>query len=199
MRFTRKIASLAVAVVTAGTLLVAGAGSASAVQDQVCDTGPSPDLCLNSWNGMVDGHDVRMYPAGAANNNFVFVTVERCNAQGTVTHTCPFTVGSGLNDRYFGNSVYQIWNGFSTLHQCVVTRADGTGAQGTCNNTCTGQGGQNGTLFVGVGSTVINVYWTNQTGGASVAYMQDSGSGNSVVLDDYGSHNTWSYDPLIGC
>lgn len=100
-------ASLAL-VITAGSAPQAHAMTTKplvpAVQVQDDEGGSS--LCFNrSGNGTSAGTNVISYNCGYANNDFEFVQFTgMCNA-GKVSSTCPFTVGSGLNNAYLGATI----------------------------------------------------------------------------------------------
>lgn len=148
-----------------------------------------PGLCLNDWNnaGPGNSNEIRLYPAGNSNENFVMQPVPgRCGGYVTVSPNCPFS-SSYFDNYYQGFPIVQLqYNGGS---HCVATgtSADGTntiGVLGNCNNTGTGSGGSNGTLFVDHDGYMINVYWTNQNlYGDNASCMQPEGSSgtNSFV------------------
>ena len=118
------------------TVIVAASSPAQAA-GQICENGGS-SLCLNDWNGTSSGA-VKMGQNGWTHQNFgVFQLTTACGA-GRVTHTCPFTVGTGLNDQMFDSIIVAtkyLGNG-----QCVGT---GQNTRGAVLTTCPSNGGTGG-------------------------------------------------------
>jgi hypothetical protein len=86
-----------------------------------------------------------------------------CN-KGFVTRTCPFTVGSGLNDRYVGQPIV-LFQAYNEANECLATNGGGQGILGACPS-FSGTGGANGTIFVWTAygpnpNYVINRYWSD--------------------------------------
>lgn len=122
-----------------------------------------------------------------------------CN-YGKVSSTCPFTVGSGLNNRYLNQYIVAIQSQ-SNGGECVATTSGGLGTVGACPNGL-GNGGANGSIFVWTNNRyVINRYWSNYNysiGEANApSWMCSPGSvGQQVLLyDDTGSAGIcqWNY------
>jgi hypothetical protein len=186
----------AIVIIAALAMIVALAGMkavpAYASSGDFCVQGPYPYPCLNDWNnaGPSNSNEIRMYTAGAANEAFTLQPVTgRCGGYVTVSPACPFS-NSYFDSYYEGFPIDQLqYNGGSN---CLATgsTADGTnnvGVLGKCNNTGSGSGGSNGTLFVDHGGYMINVYWTNQNQyGDNAACMEPEGSygTNSFVYLD---------------
>ncbi len=120
---------------------------------------------------------------------------QMCN-KGLVTSTCPFTVGSGLNNQYVGQPIVY-FQAYDEADECLATNAGGQGILGTCPS-FSGNGGANGTIFIWKAygpnpDYVINRYWSdyNYSIGEydAPSWMCSPGSqGKSVLLyDDTGT------------
>src|SRR5690349_3820653 len=137
MRLRSKIAGVAVAVAALATPAVVATSGPAQAAGQVCENGGG-GLCLNDWNGTPSGA-VKMGQNGFSHQNFgAFQLTTACGA-GRVTHTCPFTVGTGLNDQMFDSiivAVKYLGNG-----QCVGT---GQNTRGAVLTTCPSNGGTGG-------------------------------------------------------
>jgi len=97
------------------------AGVAQATPNiQTCsNSGPNDaELCANREDGQTgDNTPVIGWTPGDNNNDFQFETIgQMCNG-GHVTTTCPFTVGSGLNNAYNGDLIIQVYS--PTSNSCV--------------------------------------------------------------------------------
>jgi len=172
MRLRRRLAlALAATVTGLGALIATGTVPAQAVQPQPGVSDPGAAHYINEWNGNTDaGGTIRLY-APAGNEHWNFQAIDRCNSHWTVTHTCPFTVGSGMNDEYFGSEIDQI---VYTPHEttCVgANTADASTVNRSCNNTLTGTGGGTGTVFISHCFTSpyfrcdeISLYYSNNQG-----------------------------------
>jgi hypothetical protein len=137
--------------------------------------------CLNDWNGLGWGNWVKMYSAGASNEDFITRDAGNCP---TVTSSCPFS----------GKSWSGSWNK-SLLNKHVQEIRDST------NSLCVGTGVQDSrtflkdcvsnptTLFVRSGTTMINVSWTNQY---NLAQILCSGGaiGVAAVVTDAPTYNS---------
>jgi hypothetical protein len=185
----------AILIIAAGTTLFAqsGAYASAAPYPEVCGDNGS-GLCLNNWSGA--NGIVAMYYNGSANDNMQAELINPCNSAAStgapdqVTHTCPFTVGYGLNNIFYGDQILQVEDLNSGL--CVGTDGDAGGTETACND-ATGQGGGDGTIQVAVpagagnaGSELINRYWTNAAP-QIVAYVQSGGSVGAQLNMDGGT------------
>jgi hypothetical protein len=126
---------------------------------------------------------------------------------GYVSSTCPFTVGSGFNNKYLGNPIVQIRS--ARAGKCLGNDGgnDNLGGLQTCNN-LSGSGGGGGTIFVwnvpgGNGPTYYleNRYWTNVAAKSGITVPgwlcsnYGASSARSVSLDSSGNgaNCAWRY------
>jgi hypothetical protein len=187
----RKHATLFLAAAVSAIAILASAGTApayAAPNPGVSDV--SASWYLNEWGGNTDaGGPVKIYQAGANNEFWGVESIDRCNStpSGTVTHTCPFQLGSGLNDAYFGHSIVQFYyRSHSTT--CVGTdTSSGLAINRSCNNVNNGTGGGTGTVFIlntfqnPFRYDAINLYWTGQFNN-NVNFMCSNGASNGASI-----------------
>ena len=160
-----------------------------AVSAAVCDDSGT-GLCLNR-SGCGTTTVISFAHDFDSCEDFKPVQLSSMCGSGLVTSTCPFTVGSGLNNRYL-NAIIVVWKSTAT-GLCVDTDNNGGGSLGTCPG-LDGQGGATGTTFVWNGSHyVVSRFWSNFnfslgaantpawmcSRGAPVQITVDSGSGNA--------------------
>jgi hypothetical protein len=104
----RKIVAIIVAVLSLGVLgvLTATTAQAQGLERQICiSSDPGVDQCLNNWGGkLVAGNPINYYSSGAVYNNFSLFLEGRVSP----SPAWPFTNGSGMNDAYQGDLVYEI-------------------------------------------------------------------------------------------
>jgi len=144
--------------------------AATAPTEIICSHGTANGVvCLNRYRGETGANVavVGYWNSYDLNERFQFQSLPGL-CGGHVTTNCPFTVGTGLNNRYLGDDVVQIRDYGTGL--CVgndVFDASKT-AEEACNNTSTGSGGGNGTVFIhntaGHGGTpdyTESRYWSN--------------------------------------
>lgn len=83
---------------------------AQATNQLSTDEGAS-SLCMNRDQGTTGyGTPVIAYNCGDDNNDFYVKPLSKmCGPSGTVTDTCPFTVGSGLNGAYYGFKIGAVY------------------------------------------------------------------------------------------
>lgn len=123
---------------------------------------------MNSTNGpTVDGLGD---DASAKSQAFTIEKLsEMCN-KGRVSSKCPFTVGSGLNNRYYNDEIDQfVYVGNANAFDCLssVSGSDYYASLAPCN-TLSGGGGGIGTVFVrnisggkATAGYVESKYWSN--------------------------------------
>jgi hypothetical protein len=106
---TRSVSPTESATRSAGGPL-ASASASSVPPVQVCDL---QQYIGNTWcvnregGGTGNGTDIISWYMDDPNNDFTTANTNWCN-QGRVTTTCPFTVGSGLNNRYAGDPIITV-------------------------------------------------------------------------------------------
>jgi len=184
MRFRTRLVTVLSIAATAGALVSANITPAQALSE-VCNNADS--RCINNWNG--SNTIINMYYQGASNNDFTLQLIDPCNSNppDTVTGTCPFNVGSGMNNRYLGHFIFRVHDSHSGL--CVGTAGQGEGWEGSCG-TSTGAGARIGVILVqGVGACYyVSKYWSNQFNtpagwrspgvvGANLITWQNAGNG----------------------
>lgn len=177
-------------------ITVGMSGSANATTwPEVCAQNGA-GLCVNAWSG---GPAVSTFPRGAQNNAFHEDLIDPCNSGGRVTHTCPFTLGSGMNDQMFGYLTIRLHDLNSGL--CVGTTSGGSGWEGGCGN-ANASGAANGVIMVrdpsGQGGFwLIDRYWSNYFG--HLEAITNAGQGN--YLDMYygsiASASSWSVVDVV--
>jgi hypothetical protein len=168
---SRMLAILGFMVVFAGVGMAFVANSHAANTYILCDTGDAslPQQCLNAKaGGTAAGTLVIAWQRDYdPNERFTFQFLSgMCNA-GRVSSTCPFDVGSGLNNRYLNDAIVQIRDQ-NTGNECVGNGSNGGAyaALQTCGNT-SGSGGGYGTIFVynsgglGTAGFVESRYWSD--------------------------------------
>jgi hypothetical protein len=146
---------------------------------QFCES-LSGTWCLNDWfNGGLN-NSVKSFSPNNTNEGFVEQLVGRCG--GFVTATCPFA-NRVFDNRYNGFPIVQLQ--YQPNGLCIATDSSALAVLGHCNNTGTGFGGSNGTLFVDHNGFLINLFWTNQGlfGNNAACMIGDPGNGNAVRLD----------------
>lgn len=193
MRFKRSNA-LAIAAALLGTLgLVVTAGPALAQPPEQCSVvNGFNGYCLNAKNG---GPDIQAWQYGNYNNSaFEGVGINLCNTNPTdlTTATCPFTVGSGLNQA--GNFILDfeyVHSGSPYYGDCIGDSSAGGGTMAFtgCNNPATGTGGGYGTVFVipsvscdSIGGPAINREWSDND--ANYRYLEFANSNGATVYDN---------------
>jgi hypothetical protein len=142
----------------------------------------SSSLCMNGFDG--DGAAVKGYPFTPGDAQDVNVYLQ-LNCGGTVTHSCPFTLGSGMNDEYFGDTIIGILNDANSM----VYRSNSSG-----DGVIESQAG-NGQVWVQSGdlagahpmAVLVNVYASDRAGVPIVACTD--GTGVPLQLAQYESSN----------
>lgn len=131
-----------------------------------------------------------MYAALSSHEDFLEQQVGRCGGVVSEQNECPFA-NPVFNTRYNGYPIEQLQyqNGL-----CVAQLGGSYASLGTCNNTATGYGGDNGTLFVDHGGYMINLYWSNQG-----LYGNDAACMNYQTLSPQASPIDLGYPTSDGC
>jgi len=159
----RKRTAVLIAAAVTGLGLLTAIPASAVTQPEVCENQPPQQgaLCINNWNGA--NGIVNMYQPGVTNDAFRLELIDPCNSNppNTVTGTCPFNVGSGMNSRYLGNFIFRVRDvnhGF-----CVGTAGQGEGWEGSCGN-ANGAGARIGVILIqGNGAFYyVSRYWSNQ-------------------------------------
>jgi len=149
---------------------------AQALISQICTPQGAHALCMNrNGGGHSPGTYVIAWSANDPNDDFAFFYLTgMCNA-GKVSADleCPFTPNKGLNAKYNGHSIVEIYNWDTGL--CVADSGTGSGA--TVLDKCpdgNGNGGADGTIFTLSNATqtsgkppttyVVNRYWSDFSG-----------------------------------
>jgi len=142
--------------------------------------------CMNDWNGdQNQGAPIKMYYGNSSNEQFQLQDINPCNSSPVpdeVTTSCPFVVGSGLNNMFAGDLIFQLY--YPAANKCIGTSSAGNGILATCNNS-SGSGGGDGTILIeGPASqdSIIDRYWTDQPPGDVVAYLCGTGFENPLTL-----------------
>lgn len=165
--------------------------------------------CLNDWNGShIQGAVIKMFTAHQSNETWEYQSIDPCNSTQVgqdadeVTSTCPFVVGSGLNGKYLGDQIFQLY--YPAANKCLGT-VTGTGSntgQGilTGCNSPQGAGGGDGTILVtapGNDDSIIDRYWTNQSPSTVTAYVCGTGFENPVTMSssDHTNDCEWNAPP----
>ncbi|HSW79666.1 MAG TPA: hypothetical protein VLG47_02715 [Candidatus Saccharimonadales bacterium] len=116
--------------------------------------------CLNrSGNGRLDGTHVLAWPNGGSNENFTMIatSIPGCGSfvQNTPKLQCPFAVGSGLNARYAGDPINEMYTDTTGIaYKCVGTDSVGKGILLPC-------GSGTGTYMIAHNGYFIDRYWSN--------------------------------------
>lgn len=160
--------------------------------------------CLNRYRGETGEAAVVGYSADFdTNENFQFQQLSHMCSGGYVSSTCPFTVGTGLNNRYLNDMVVQIKD--LSTGKCLGNYSfDGTeGAEEKCSDAY-GNSGAAGTIFIwnvtGGGGTrgyTESRYWSNQyRQPAWLCYPGYPTDARTVYLNsraDFGGACQWKY------
>jgi len=183
-----RIGRLVTITVTAAALTIPAVTTAAPAQaaGQVCEAGGG-GLCLNNWSG---SGAVKMGQNGWSNQSFGLAALTTACGGGRVTHTCPFTVGTGLNDAFFDDFIATME--YNPTRQCIGTTSSSRAAiLTTCPDTA-GHGGGLGTILVerqnvnncfsqNGDTQLANVHWSSQ----DVTYTGLTGStatGNPAAM-----------------
>jgi hypothetical protein len=142
---------------------------------------------MNDWNGNHNqGAAIKMYYGGSTNEQFEVQPINPCNSSpetDEVTQTCPFVVGSGLNKKYAGSLIFQLY--YPAANKCIGTSSSGNGILTGCNNPA-GSGGGDGTILIAPDSAskpIVDRYWTNQPPSTVVTYLCGTGLGNPLAMN----------------
>ena len=146
--------------------------------------------CMNDWNGDHNqGAPIKMYYGGSSNEEFELQAINPCNSSpdpDDVTETCPFVVGSGLNAKYDGSLIFQLY--YPAANKCIGTSSAGNGILTGCNSPA-GTGGGDGTILISPDAgpfvnddPIIDKYWTNQSPGTIEQYLCGLGFEQPLTL-----------------
>jgi hypothetical protein len=161
-------------------LVFATIGTAYVLNSHATNIGPGEIICNTSklcFNAKQGGTTAGTPVIGYTNDDdsneaFDVIYLAGMCDNGTVTSTCPFTVGSGLNNRYIHDDIVAIKDyGDKKNNLCIgndtQNRETENGALETCPNIY-GQNGGQGTIFIhniyGGGGTinyVESLFWSN--------------------------------------
>ncbi len=166
---------------------------------QMCDYNYSAVQCFHvpSGSGISKPVTTTSINNDTLKEDFEQESMYRCNGGDRVTSTCPFTVGSGLNNRYLNDLIVQyayVGDGSGGKYCLGDEYNESTiaGLQG-CNSYY-GTGGGPGTIFVvniggggGTAGFVESNYWSNQN--YKNGFYNDPGwlcaeNGNNLGLND---------------
>ena len=164
---------------------------------QVCTPQGKDSMCANREGGATGpGKYIIAWPPGDNNNDFVFEPLSSMCNGGKVSADleCPFTPNKGLNAKYDGRIIVQLYSWDAKL--CAADSGYGTGSTvlGQCNKS-NGVGGADGTIFVlsdvfsAMGATpttyAVNRYWSNYGGvsggnGSKARWLCQIGKGSPL-------------------
>ncbi len=167
---------------------VAPQAATTAHQKSVCTGNGSGTPCVNEWGGNTAlGGAIKVYAYPSYPNElWQYNFVDPCNSGSTVTHTCPFTVGTGMNDEFFGDAIVQV---AYTGGTCMATNGSGTAVNGVCATNGTPS---NGVYMIldGTGDCIytnycamINRYWSNNRGVPQFVCSRSTANGALIDLD----------------
>jgi hypothetical protein len=170
-------------------------GMAFSVGAAMCTDGLSSTACINrSGGGYSSGTKIIGYNKDSDSNENFFATpmTSWCNS-GKVTTTCPFSVGSGLNDRYDGDQIVSL---NTTNNQCVgVNSGWATAVLGGCVPTGGAfvESNTNGTFLISVG---VSNHWYGLGHAADTPYwlVWDSHISDALQFNDVAT-NSWVCSP----
>jgi hypothetical protein len=186
-----KSIKVAAAIVSAVTLsLGMGILPASATgfsNVEVCNI-QSPSLCMNGYDG--NGGAVKADYLNPGSDPQVVDVTPLSNCGGTVTYSCPFKLGSGLNTQYYGDSIVSITN----VANDMTYRSDSSG-----DGMVEAAGGGNGQVWVQnddlggshPGAQLINVYASDLLGNSAWACTEGQGSQIAVSTTYQGANCAW--------
>jgi hypothetical protein len=138
----------------------ASAGAAATVDPIFC-AGTGSGLCLNrkSCHSTVGTQVIMWAHDFDSCEDFGQVELSTMCGGGSVTSTCPFTVGSGLNTTFLGYPIEAI-KAYNE-GKCLATDSNGNGVLGTCPDS-SGNGGSNGTIVIFANNEhVVSRYWSD--------------------------------------
>ncbi len=153
-----------------GVSFIVGGNAESKVPNYVCDFGsPNGQACMNAkQSGTSNGTEVLGWSKDYdANENFIIQPLSSMCLDGHVTLNCPFTPGSGLNNRYLGDEIIQFVDVQSRYADCLGNSDSSMGVLVACN-TPNGIGGGIGSVFVlnkdgkGTAGLVESQYWSDE-------------------------------------
>jgi hypothetical protein len=162
-------------------------GTLGAASDQTQDfcSNLGAGYCMNDWGGNHNqGAPIKMYYGNSTNEQFEVQPLNKCNStpiMNQVTETCPFTLGSGLNAKYAGSLIFQLY--YPDANKCIGTSSGGNGILTACND-ASGNGGGDGTILIAPGGAtnpIIDRYWTDVPP-ASEAYLCGTGLGGPLQM-----------------
>jgi hypothetical protein len=168
----RRSALTIVAALAAAIPAVVPQVAQAAVPIQLCTVNNQYSLCLNRGGGGTGpGTWVVGWSADGNNNNdfeYGFLT-GMCGGGRVIVYAgggCPFTPGSGLNARFDGAYIVDLYA--YNENECVGTTGMGNAILTACPDR-NGNGGANGTIDVILNDTnnptpIINRYWSNYFG-----------------------------------
>ncbi len=156
---------------------------------QLCDNESSP-LCMNGFDG--DGGAVKSFartPGDAQNVSVLAAS----NCGGSVTASCPFTVGSGFNTEFEGDTIVTINLDANTMFNFLASSTDGSMEEAS---------GGSGQLWVLVGSLtiggsgahIVNVAVTDEESEEMYACDNGTSGDQMLVLHSTLSTCTWFAD-----
>jgi hypothetical protein len=183
-------ASLGVTAAPAGAAAKAHTAAVPLFTDKVgvllCTVNRNP-MCMQGYDGL-NGF-IKGYPPTPGRSQRMDVT-QLNNCGGTVTHSCPFTVGSGLNNAYFGDTIVGITvqaNSMSILanpNDVVLEAFTGTGQVWVVDGFLTGANA--GALFVNVAAA---------DRGDPTLVCSDGVSGHDLEMPSVGGECNWQAVP----
>ncbi len=170
-----------IAAITLGIGLTTVPAHAQAAKYELKDDNGGSSLCFNrDGGGTSDNTPVIAYNCGNINNDFYWGYLTTMCGGGTVTQTCPFTVGSGLNAALYGDPIIveQAYNELACVGGESSTDNDAKLEGCPADN---GSGGGWSTIDVGVYSRgnnpayqiIVNRNWSDRLyglGGSGACY-----------------------------
>lgn len=182
------------------------ASAATRPSEIICNYGtPNGVVCLNRYRGETGlGTAVVGYFADYdLNERFQFQLLGGMCGGGHVTSTCPFTVGTGLNNHYIKDEIVQIRD-YATGYCVGNDYFDNTKTDEEKCNATSGTGGGEGTVFIhnvaGGGGTpgyIESRYWSDRYKRpawlCSNGYPSDPRPITTNSTADFGGGCQWKY------
>lgn len=201
MRTVIRRAGAAAGALLAGIVLsLLGAQHAGAITpDDFCGNNGN-GYCINAWNGGSLGHAVKMYYGNSSNEQFAVQQINRCAGSSLVTATCPSSNTALDQQLDHGGIVYQIVYLGNNLNLCVgsTDTSGGTADLVGCNDTSTGSGGGQGTVFMAPSLNAATLYNSFFSGHDDDFSCMTSGGnpGTPLYLNKNSGCTQWGYSSV---